>query len=229
MFIKTCFFVSLINASVGVYTTISSKANNITFKYMKGVEGESDLHNCEPYEVCNIIHDRFWMPGLTERLCRCSNGKECPWQWTKTFDNSTMFLNNRSILKFCTQLMELKVCTHKQEAVTVYGEGDTNNSYIIPYNVTINCICPQTHYWKLQKYTYEEHGLVQIFRCVKKRMCETLEFCGYIRADLYSTYYRCTCPEKHLCVFKDKTQLINKIKLKRYCVARNLPVTTDHS
>ncbi|XP_024886401.1 uncharacterized protein LOC112463925 isoform X2 [Temnothorax curvispinosus] len=147
------------------------------------------------------------MPGLTERLCHCPNGRECPWQWTKTFDNSTIFLNNRSILKFCTQLMELETCAYKQEAVVVHGEGDTNNSYIIPYNVTISCICPQTHYWKLQKYTYEEHGLVQIFRCVKKRMCESLEFCGYIRSDLYSTYYRCTCPEKHLCVFKNKTQV----------------------
>jgi len=61
----------------------------------------------------------------------------------------------------------MKICAHKQEAVIVHGKGDTNNNYIIPYNVTMNCICPQTHYWKLQKYTYEEHGLVQIFRCVK--------------------------------------------------------------
>lgn len=53
----------------------------------------------------------------------------------------------------------------------MHGEGDTSNSYIIPYNVTVNCKCPQTHYWKLQKYTYEEHGLVQVFRCVK--VCPT--------------------------------------------------------
>lgn len=56
---------------------------------------------------------------------------------------------------------------HKQEAVIVHGEGDTSNRYIIPYNATVNCKCPQTHYWKLQKYTYEEYGLVQVFRCVK--------------------------------------------------------------
>lgn len=49
----------------------------------------------------------------------------------------------------------------------MYGESDTSNNYIIPYNVTMNCICPQTHYWKLQKYTYEEHGLIQVFKCVK--------------------------------------------------------------
>lgn len=65
------------------------------------------------------------------------------------------------------QIMELEICAHRQEAMMVYGESDTSNNYIIPYNVTINCICPQTHYWKLQKYTYEEHGLIQIFKCVK--------------------------------------------------------------
>jgi len=138
-----------------------------------------------------VIHDRFWMPGLAERLCHCSNGRECPWQWTKTLDNSTLSLNNRSVLKvssdverctvfdrflivtflsqFCTHsLAELETCAHRQEAVIVYGETDTSNSYVIPYNVTVNCACPQTHYWKLQKYTYEENGdFVQVFRCVR--------------------------------------------------------------
>lgn len=62
---------------------------------------------------------------------------------------------------------ELEICTHRQKAVIVYGESDLSNTYIIPYNATINCICPQTHYWKLQKYTYEEDGLIQVFKCVK--------------------------------------------------------------
>ncbi|XP_076634665.1 uncharacterized protein LOC143348392 [Colletes latitarsis] len=39
--------------------------------------GESDLHECEINEACNVIHNRFWVSSLTERLCRCSNGKEC--------------------------------------------------------------------------------------------------------------------------------------------------------
>lgn len=52
----------------------------------------------------------------------------------------------------------------------MHGKGDTSNDYIIPYNVTVNCVCPQTHYWKLQKYTYEGDDLVQTFRCVKVRL-----------------------------------------------------------
>lgn len=65
----------------------------------KQVEGESDLHHCKPYEVCNVVHDRFWVSGLTERLCRCPDGQKCPWQWTKIIDNSSLSLNNKSILK----------------------------------------------------------------------------------------------------------------------------------
>lgn len=61
----------------------------------------------------------------------------------------------------------LDTCEHKQKAAIVHGESDASNNYIIPYNVTINCICPQTHYWKLKRYTYEEHGLVQVFKCAK--------------------------------------------------------------
>jgi hypothetical protein len=49
----------------------------------------------------------------------------------------------------------------------VHGESDTSNDHVIPYNVTVNCACPQTHYWKLQKYTYEENSFVQVFRCVR--------------------------------------------------------------
>lgn len=37
MIIKVCVLVCTISASAGVYTTISSKANNVTFRYMKGV------------------------------------------------------------------------------------------------------------------------------------------------------------------------------------------------
>lgn len=37
-------------------------------------------------------------------------------------------------------------------------------------------------------------------------MCNTYEFCGHIRSDLYSTYYRCTCPENHLCIFQDRNK-----------------------
>lgn len=66
---------------------------------LKQIQGESDLHYCESHEVCNIIHNRFWMTVLTERLCHCPSGRECPWQWMQTADNLSVSLNNRSVLK----------------------------------------------------------------------------------------------------------------------------------
>lgn len=60
------------------------------------INGESDLHECKINEACNVIHNRFWVSSLTERMCRCPKGKECPWQWTKELRNSSLPLNNKS-------------------------------------------------------------------------------------------------------------------------------------
>ncbi|XP_066588435.1 uncharacterized protein [Prorops nasuta] len=210
-FIFHVFNVIFIIKSNGFVTIISSKPNNVTYEYKKGIHGESNLHQCNHYEACNIVHDRFWMPILTERLCQCIDGKECPWQWTNSKGNKknnghfSMTLNNKSALKFCQAKEEFHKCHHKQTAATVYGESNTNNTYLIAYNATIHCLCPKSHYWKLIKFTYEETVTRQIFKCVKKRKCQSYDFCGHIRADLYSTYYRCTCPMGHLCVFRNKT------------------------
>ncbi|XP_015608336.1 uncharacterized protein LOC107274090 isoform X1 [Cephus cinctus] len=193
----------LVDRSFAIYKVINSKSSAVAFKYNDGVQGESGLHECQLDEVCSAVHKRFWMPTLSERFCRCSNGIECPWQWDKNPDNVSMTLNNRSHLKFCTT--KKTTCTHKQLAVTVYGKGNSSNAYLVPHNVTVNCLCPKTHYWKLQKYSYEENdNIIQVFRCVKQRMCERFEFCGNVRSDLYSVYYQCTCPWGHLCIYKDK-------------------------
>ncbi|XP_053980345.1 U-scoloptoxin(11)-Sm2a-like isoform X2 [Hylaeus volcanicus] len=188
------------------YSIISSKLSNVTFKYMDGINGESDIHECEINEVCNVIHNRFWVSSLTERLCRCPNGKECPWQWKEQLGNWSLSLNNKSHMEFCTPVTEMDVCKYENEGIKVYGKSNKNNSYLIPYNVTLSCTCPQSYYWRLKKYVYEENDFItQTFKCIKERMCYTHEFCGYIRSDLYSTYYRCTCPENHLCIFNNRT------------------------
>nr|XP_031843842.1 U-scoloptoxin(11)-Sm6a-like isoform X2 [Nomia melanderi] len=191
-----------------------------------GIGGESDLHYCAINEACNAIHDRFWMSSLTERLCRCPNGKECPWQWNVQLGNSSQSLNNRSRMEFCSPISDMDVCTHKDEAIQVHGKSDTSHSYLIPYNVTLHCTCPNSHYWRLQKYSYEDNDFItQTFKCVKKRRCKTNEFCGHIRSDLFSTYYRCSCPEKHLCVFENRTMenvqelLYSGPAYKAYCLS----------
>lgn len=63
------------------------------------INGESDLHECGINEACNVIHNRFWVSSLTERLCRCPSGKECPWQWMKQLGNWSLSLNNRSYME----------------------------------------------------------------------------------------------------------------------------------
>ncbi|XP_076247398.1 uncharacterized protein LOC143187204 [Calliopsis andreniformis] len=226
MFILIYFILFVITRCCGLYIIIGSKLSNVTFKYLDDINGESDLHECEINEACNVIHNRFWVSSLTERLCRCPNGKECPWQWTKELRSSSQLLNNKSRMEFCAPITQMDVCTYKSEAIKVHGKSDTNNSYLIPYNVTLSCDCPESHYWRLQRYTYEENNLItQVFKCVKKRRCDVNDFCGHIRFDLYSIYSRCTCPQNHLCIFKDRNMenvqelLYSGPAYKAYCLS----------
>lgn len=39
-------------------------------------------------------------------------------------------------------------------------------------------------------------------------MCDSYDFCGFVRADIFSIYYRCSCPESNLCITKDKKKEI---------------------
>ncbi|XP_044598087.1 kappa-scoloptoxin(11)-Ssd1b-like [Cotesia glomerata] len=189
------------------YTRISSKPSSIIFKYLEGTTGELTLDECGKDQVCNVVHRRFWMPNLAERLCRCPNGEECP--WSEETDNSSIVLNNRSILKFCQPITEKQVCKPRQIAAVVRGVINDENTHMIPQNVTVNCICPSTHYWRLKKYEFDENRLYQAYKCSQQRICYSYEFCGFVRSDFYSIYYRCSCPKGNLCIteYKESDQV----------------------
>ncbi|XP_057338629.1 U-scoloptoxin(11)-Ssd3a-like [Microplitis mediator] len=185
------------------YTRISSKPSSIIFKYREGTTGELTLDECGKDQVCNVVHRRFWMPNLAERLCRCPDGVECP--WSEETDESSIVLNNRAVLKFCAPIKEKDECKPKQIAAVVRGFINDDNSHMIAHNVTVDCICPSTHYWRLKKYEYMDNQLYQSYKCSKQRICYSYDFCGYVRPDLYSIYYRCACPRANLCITEYKT------------------------
>ncbi|XP_034940995.1 U-scoloptoxin(11)-Sm7a-like [Chelonus insularis] len=192
------------------FTRILSKPNNIVFKYGRGATGERTLYECGKHEACNVIHRRFWMPNLAERLCRCPNGDECP--WTDKIDDFSIPLNNRAILKFCEPVENKGLCKPRQTAATVYGEINDDQTYMVPYIIDVDCICPSTHYWKLKKYDFINNRAFQIYRCAKQRMCYSYEFCGFVREDFFSIYYRCSCPEGNLCVNTNKnTEIVQEL------------------
>ncbi|XP_051155975.1 kappa-scoloptoxin(11)-Ssd1b-like [Leptopilina boulardi] len=193
---------------------IKSKDSTVVFAYRPGIEGESGLGICEPNEACNIVHNRFWLPTLTERLCRCTEGRECPWNWNyiKTSNrssDSSIIINNRSVLQFCspTNLKNMKICSSKESAITFLGESNHNNSLQYPLSIKANCKCRNPFFWILQKAKYiENKSVLQVYKCATQWMCDPLEFCGHVRTDLFSIYYRCTCPEKHWCIFQTNKQ-----------------------
>jgi len=32
--------------------------------------------------ACNVVHKRYFYPPVIERLCRCPDRTECPWEWS---------------------------------------------------------------------------------------------------------------------------------------------------
>ncbi|XP_044013268.1 kappa-scoloptoxin(11)-Ss1a-like [Aphidius gifuensis] len=192
------------------YTRISSKPSDIVFQYRDGAPGEKSLDECKKNEACSVIYKRFWMPNLSQRLCRCYDGIECPWS-TKN-DNQSMSLNNRSLLKFCEPINHKKTCKSHQIAAIVNGIIDDEQTNIIVESVKIDCSCPKSHYWKISEYSYIDNKLYQVFKCAKQRKCLSYEFCGFVRADFYSIYYRCLCPAGNICITKyEKSENIQEL------------------
>ncbi|KAL0270835.1 UNVERIFIED_CONTAM: hypothetical protein PYX00_008116 [Menopon gallinae] len=143
------------------------RINKVIVSYPSGVISERDLNVCELRSACNIIHKRFWLPPMVERLCRCPHRNECPWTWSDA-DNQTVYLNNRSQMKFCSPVSDLPVCTQKKSAITVstlrtatddakptknhteLQNGDRSRRHNEHRNITISCNCQEPHYWKLK-------------------------------------------------------------------------------
>ncbi|KAK6630756.1 hypothetical protein RUM44_002925 [Polyplax serrata] len=206
-------------------SSFANKLNKVTFIYPTGTQSERDLFICPENSACNIIHKRFWLPPLVERMCRCPQRHECKWLWTEEANNYTMMLDNRSQIKFCSDLSELPSCSLKKVAVQEIVKTSSSNTTDIgaqknrfgqklikqrdQRNVTSFCHCKEPHYWKLRanstKFDEVTHTRQQSYVCSKLKKCISKELCGYIRTDTYSTYYRCSCPKGHMCISKDKT------------------------
>lgn len=102
----------------------------------------------------------------------------------------------------------MKHCNTKETALSVktMNTGDDKTKY----TVSARCYCPEGHYWRHYK-TYR--GINNLnnttqykkeYKCQMLRKCESLEFCGNVRTDQNSIFYRCSCPEGHYCLYRDK-------------------------
>ncbi|KAK4297585.1 hypothetical protein Pmani_006255 [Petrolisthes manimaculis] len=183
--------------------------------YGSGRKSEVDLPKCEsPNEACNLAHKRFWLTPITERLCRCPDGSECPPRYTSLRDSLTQHVSNRGQLKFCDDgITKLGVCKEGDIALSVRKldkqiEVDlptTNTTTVIKQvdsHTTLACRCPWPRAWTLIKtVNTSPNGTLSTYTCSKLGKCMTGEECGFIRQDTLESYYTCSCPEQHLCLF----------------------------
>ncbi|GLH12042.1 Uncharacterized protein GBIM_16710 [Gryllus bimaculatus] len=192
---------------------VHKSLEDLDITYPKNVYNERGLRECQLNAACSILHRRFWFKLRVERICQCSAFQECPTRWSYDgLDNFTMMINNRAQMKFCHPVNELPECEPSEEALII-----TSNTTVNPdkYNksqsvevthqqATTNCKCQFPHYWRLHNVTQVNKNIsISIYMCDEYKKCRANEFCGHIRADYFSTYYRCSCPIGYLCLFED--------------------------
>jgi len=175
-----------------------------------GRQQSRDLPECEnPLEACNLVHKRYWLTPITERFCRCGNRTECPLYFTNLTDHNAQHVSNRAQLQFCDGTLNgIKECEDNEPALEVRSVERKNEkkatSTVEGYDTRsrLLCRCPWPYRWKLQEtQTPSSDELLFLYTCQKLPECRRYEVCGSIRADTLESYYTCSCPVGHLCVF----------------------------
>ncbi|KAK7069528.1 hypothetical protein SK128_026832 [Halocaridina rubra] len=181
--------------------------------YGKGRRSERDLPVCSTAgEACNLAHKRYWLTHITERLCRCADRSECPLHFSGINDTLSQHVSNRAQLKFCNSITEdLPVCSDREPALKIKKLHRKASPF--PTNVatktegtdthsTLLCRCPWPNKWTLvQTTTPSATETILLYSCDQLPKCPSNGECGYIRADTLESYYSCSCPEQHICVF----------------------------
>ncbi|CAG0894363.1 unnamed protein product [Cyprideis torosa] len=197
----------------------SSEEEVAAFHYPPNVRSEYELEVCSSqFSACNIVHRRYWLPLLVERLCQCPDRTPCPYAWTEDTENPfVIWLNNHSQFRFCSSspMQTLTQCNSTEVAAQIitrtiqkeekWIDGPTVKKEVRK-STQFNCFCPKLRHWSFfsERNFQKDDNMEQIhhldFTCVPLDRCRTGQFCGNIRRDLYSTYYHCTCPPDHYCI-----------------------------
>lgn len=186
--------------------------------YGKGRRSERDLPVCATAgEACNLAHRRYWLRPITERLCRCADRSKCPLHFTGLNDTSSQHVSNRAQLKFCSSVVgELPDCANGEPAMKVkrvqrkaspFRTHSALKTEGVDTHSTLMCHCPWPNRWTLaQTTTASPTETLLLYTCHQLPQCRTGDECGHIRADTLESYYSCSCPEKHICVFTGPQQ-----------------------
>ncbi|XP_037783954.1 U-scoloptoxin(11)-Sm5a-like [Penaeus monodon] len=183
--------------------------------YGNGRRSERDLPVCAyPGEACNLAHKRFWLTPITERLCRCPDRSECPLHFNGLNDTHSQHVSNRAQLKFCGNVMEeLSDCKAGDLALKVrqverhdqpFPSTVSSVNHGADVHSELQCRCPWPHRWTLAETRIPSPSeTVFMYTCDELPKCRVGDECGRIRADTLESYYSCSCPENHLCLFRD--------------------------
>ncbi|XP_022187882.1 uncharacterized protein LOC111046607 [Nilaparvata lugens] len=173
-----------------------------------------ELAHCLPNAVCSVVHRRFWLPPITQKFCECKGNEECSMRYQLTLDSKTMQLDSRSQLQFCEPITSLPVCEHGQPALDVKMrtmEGSRSGQTVKEVTAIAACTCHWPTYWALHRHYYTNYfnGTTlahDYYTCAPLKKCNVDDFCGNLRADIFSAYYQCSCPAGTLCINNDRSK-----------------------
>jgi len=180
--------------------------------YGGGRGSERELPGCsQAAEACNLIHLRFWRPPIVERLCRCPGHSSCPLQPTRGAA-LRQHLSNRATLQFCIQdtgPLALPVCAGNSSiglSVQVVEAGEGAGGGALQSHTVLRCRCGARRRWALRRTARHKLArnsrtkLTHSYACEAMPPCPPLSPCSSIRPDTAESYYRCSCPPRHLCL-----------------------------
>ncbi|CAG0891583.1 unnamed protein product [Darwinula stevensoni] len=161
-------------------------------------EGEEDLSECGPYEVCNKV-DTYSTPWV-ERQCRCPGSNQCSLA-IGPYDGHTITDRNQ-LLKICEKVSELPKCRYFRD-ITWTVELSRRNATA----QTLHCRCPKGSH----AYILKREGDVYAFACSPQSRlgCERKQPCRLfsvkkretVEEVSTNTICRCsgpmTCPKHH--------------------------------
>ncbi|XP_037043623.1 uncharacterized protein LOC119079672 [Bradysia coprophila] len=161
---------------------------------------------CDLSEVCNVIHNRYWLPNLIEKQCMCPANTICPSTYSKREKPFTMSINSRTQMQLCrpTNASPIQMCLDQELSVLQKRTSKRIETKII-------CRCSRRSFLKFYaKVTNRRDKSITFkYRCVGMPPCHSDQLCGYARSDLGFVYQRCTCREGYNCVTKSSADTLN--------------------
>lgn len=125
---------------------------------------------CGQSDICNLVHNPRWGLNSVEKLCKCPEGTFCPTNFSPN-DGTSLLVNARTQMKFCTPLYEIQSDLEMCIAGSVALRVKTMYLVDVVLNVSASLLCSCSQdgpiYWKYHsrsgQFVEEDQKLFEVY------------------------------------------------------------------